>query len=141
MIVKVIRKWFTDKSTIGELFVDDKFLCYTLEDKDRGLKQTDSLMWIKAKKIFGVTAIPYGTYEVGFTMSKRFERVLPEIYNVPGWEGVRIHSGNTDADTLGCILLGKSKGYDTIFESKSALSEFFLKVAPSKRFTLYVCRE
>ena len=140
MIVKVVRKIFTDKSTIGEMFVNNVFLCYTLEDKDRGLKQTDSLVWIKTHKIFGQTAIPYGTYECDFTVSTRFKRVLPEVKNVKGWEGVRIHAGNTDADTLGCILLGKSKGRDAIFESRSAMQEFFLKVAPSKKFTLEITK-
>ena len=140
MKVKVIRKWFTDESTMGEMFVDDVFLCYTLEDKDRNLKQTDTLMWIKSNKIFGKTAIPYGTYSGLFTMSNRFKRVLPEIKDVKGWAGVRIHSGNTAEDTLGCILLGKSKAYDKIFESRLAMSEFFLKVAPSKQFTLEITK-
>lgn len=140
MIVSVVRKYFTENSTIGELFIDGVFLCYTLEDKDRGLKQSDTLVWIKTKKIFGKTAIPYGTYNCGFTISHRFERVLPEIFDVKGFSGVRIHSGNTASDTEGCLLLGKGKGRDIIYESRSAMSEFMLKVAPSKKFTLVITK-
>ena len=141
MTVTIHRKEFTENSTIGEMFLDGVFLCYTLEDKDRNLKQTDSLLWIKTKKIYGKTAIPYGTYDCDFTMSPAFHRVLPEIKNVKGWSGVRIHAGNTDADTLGCVLVGKKKAYDKIFESRLALQEFFLKVAPSKQFKLIITKE
>jgi hypothetical protein len=140
MTIQVIRKWFSEKSTLGEMFIDGVFHCYTLEDKDRGLQQTDSLVWIKTKKIFGVTAIPYGTYHCKLTMSNRFQRVLPEIMDVKGFAGVRIHAGNSDVDTEGCVLLGKTKGYDRIFESRLAVSEFLMKVANSRDFTLIISR-
>jgi hypothetical protein len=141
MTVKVVRKWFTEESTIGEMFIDGVFLCYTLEDKDRNLKHTDSLLWIKTRKVYGKTAIPTGTYKCGFTISNRFKRVLPEIFNVKGYTGVRIHAGNTAEDTHGCLLLGNKKAYDKIFESRLAMQEFFLKVAPSKEFTLIITKE
>lgn len=140
MIVKVVRKWFTDNSTIGEVFVDGVFQCYSLEDKDRGLNKSDDIKLIKQTKIYSKTAIPYGTYDCGFTMSNRFKRVLPEVFNVPGWSGVRIHSGNTSEHTLGCILLGKHRSKDFVSESRIAYSEFMLKVAPSKRFTLEITK-
>ena len=72
MIVKVVRKIFTDKSTIGEMFVNNVFLCYTLEDKDRGLKQTDSLIWIKTHKIF-----------VGIMISNDFQILLSDPFKTP----------------------------------------------------------
>ena len=140
MIVKVKRIEFTEKSTIGEMFLNEIFLCYTLEDKDRGLKDSDDIELINKLKVPSKTAIPYGTYNCGFTMSNRFKRVLPEVYNVKGFKGIRIHSGNSDADSEGCILLGEIKSKDLIGSSRIALSNFFLKVAPSKTFTLKIIK-
>lgn len=141
MKLKVVRKWFTEESTIGELFIDNVFFCFTLEDKDRNLKQTDSLLWIKTRKIYGKTAIPTGTYQVKLTNSNRFQRILPEILNVKGYEGVRIHAGNTAEDTLGCILIGKAKAYDKIFESRTAMSELLMRVNLAKELTLEICQD
>ena len=140
MIVKLIRKEFTEQSTIGEVFINGKFLCYSLEDKDRGLKDSDQIELIALNKVYAKTAIPYGTYRCLFTMSNRFQRVLPEITNVKGFKGVRIHSGNTALDSEGCILLGMSKQKDFIGQSRTALSNFFLKVAPAKRFVLEITK-
>ena len=106
----------TDKSTIGELSIDGKFECYTLEDVER------------AEKVFGKTAIPKGTYEVIMTMSNRFKRMMPLLLNVPGYEGVRIHSGNKAEDTEGCLLLGKTRGVDVIGESRDAVAAFYPKL-------------
>lgn len=111
------RETLTDNSTIGRLFIDGMFFCYTLEDKDRGLNNSMSLLTIKAKKIFGVTAIPKGTYTIKVSMSNRFKRLLPEILNVKGYEGIRMHRGNYAGDSLGCILVGAKKGIDSVFES------------------------
>lgn len=140
MKVTIKRKEFTETSTTGEMFVDGVFLCYTLEDKDRGLKQTDPIEFIAITKVHSKTAIPYGTYDGKFSMSNRFERVLPEIINVPGFAGIRIHSGNTSVNTEGCILLGRTKSKDFIGESRLAMSSFFLKVAPAKKFVLQVTK-
>lgn len=115
MQIKVIRKEFTDKSTIGELFIDNNFFCYTLEDKVRPINEP---------KVYGQTAIPKGKYEVIINYSNRFKQQMPLLLNVQGFEGIRIHKGNTDADTHGCILLGKSKSKDFIGLSNVAYNEF-----------------
>ena len=112
----------TDKSTIGELHLNGKFFCYTLEDRDRGLKQTDSLLSIKARKLFGITAIPAGRYEVALTWSNRFKKYMPQLLNVPGYEGVRIHVGNYPEETEGCLLVGIGKGVDKIIDSRTAFT-------------------
>jgi hypothetical protein len=106
--LKVIRKEFSENSTIGELHINEKFHCYTLEDKYRP----------DEKKIYGITAIPKGRYEVIVTLSNRFKKNMPLLLNVPNYEGVRIHTGNTDKDTLGCILVGKKKEKDKISDCK-----------------------
>lgn len=105
--IKITRKSFLANCTLGEMRVDNIFLGYVLEDTDRGLKQTDAISIIQAKKVHGKTAIPKGSYKVILSMSNRFKKIMPEVLNVPGFAGVRIHGGNTDADTLGCPLLGK----------------------------------
>jgi len=123
MKIKVIRNTFTENSTIGEMHINDKFFCYTLEDKDRGLDSTQSLLTIKAKKIFGETAIPYGTYDVIFNLSPKFQKKLPRLVNVKGYEGVLIHAGNNKNHSHGCILLGYKKGVDSISESTKATAD------------------
>nr|WP_298656335.1 DUF5675 family protein [uncultured Flavobacterium sp.] len=120
MILRLKRTDFTDVSTIGELSIDGTFFCYVLEDKDRGLLQSDLLGAIKLKKLYGITAIPKGTYKVKLSMSNRFKRLLPEILDVKGFEGVRIHRGNTATDSLGCLILGFKKAKNSVFESTKA---------------------
>ena len=118
MNIKLIRQIFTDKSTIGSLYIDDEFECYTLEDVVRP----------PGIKIPGTTAIPYGSYEVIIDYSNRFARNMPHLLNVPMFEGIRIHSGNTSSDTEGCILLGTLKGTDRIYNSKIAFVRFYPKL-------------
>jgi hypothetical protein len=120
MKLKVVREIKNDVCTIGSLFINDVFFCYTLEDKDRGLKQSDSLLFIQAKKIFGLTAIPSGFYKLTVNQSPKFKRMLPRILDIKGFSGVLLHRGNSANDSLGCILLGYKKGENSIFESTKA---------------------
>lgn len=106
------------ETTLGELSIDGKFFCYTLEDK------------IRTKKIKHQTCIPQGTYGVILSLSQRFKTVLPLLVNVPGFEGIRIHAGNTTEDTSGCILLGTAVNEDKLLHSKVALTTFLQKVTP-----------
>lgn len=105
-------------STIGELSVDGRFECYTLEDVIRPI----------GIKVPGQTCIQPGIYAVQLTMSQRFSRVLPLLLNVPMFEGIRIHPGNTSADTEGCILVGWGKGTDQITQSRDAFASLFSKL-------------
>lgn len=100
MRLEVRRISFKQDYTIGQLYINGQYFCDTLEDVPREIK------------IPGVTAIPVGTYRMKLTWSNRFERIMPLICDVPGFVGVRIHAGNTPADTEGCILVGDnlSKG-------------------------------
>lgn len=110
------RTVFTKQSTIGELSVDGVFECYVLEDV---VRKPDEV------KEFGKTAISAGSYRVIVDMSNRFRRLMPLLVNVPGFAGVRIHSGNTAADTEGCLLLGLDKKTDFVGRSRDAFSRFF----------------
>jgi hypothetical protein len=115
MKIEVTRKIFQPKSTISDLTFptnENNLLCNVLEDIDRGLYQTDTLEKIMSVKVLHKTAIPYGTYKVILDFSNRFQRVMPHILNVLGFEGIRIHIGNSDIDTDGCLLLGEYYGKD-----------------------------
>ena len=123
MKIKVVREVFTDKSTIGSLYLNDVFFCYTLEDKDRGLEQSQSLIIIQAKKLFGITAIPYGKYPLIVNKSPKFGRLLPRLQGIKGFDGVLIHRGNSAEHSHGCILVGYKKGVDCISESTKATAD------------------
>lgn len=98
-----------DGYTISRLYVNGKlFGCNTLEDTDRGLNQSMDLDEIKKKKVYGQTAIPSGSYECVYTYSNRFKKMLPLLLNVKGFEGIRIHSGNSAKDTEGVFLSVKT---------------------------------
>lgn len=112
---QIVRKEFTDKSTIGSLYMHDFWLCYTLEDVVRP----------KDIKVPGATAIPEGEYPLIIDMSARFRRPMPHILNVPNFTGIRIHKGNTDKDTAGCPLVAMRKSRDRIWECTIAYDYFF----------------
>ena len=122
------RVTYTDKSTIGKLYINGMFQCFTLEDKDRQLEQDIS------KKVYGESAIPRGKYQVVITYSKRFRTELPLLVDVKGFEGIRIHPGNFAGDTEGCVLVGSGTAPDRLFNSRAAFSALFqrLEVAYSK---------
>ena len=117
MKISLERKIFTDESTIGELLIDGSHECLTLEDK------------VRDKKIKGVTAIPAGSYEILIQQSAKFKRLMPHLQNVPGFDGILIHWGNTAVDTEGCILVGKTKSANFIGSSKTAFNELFSKLS------------
>lgn len=109
--------------TIGRLYIDGKYFCDTLEDKDRGLSNDMTLSYIKSVKVYGETAIPTGTYEVVISYSNRFKKKLPELLNVPGFSGIRIHAGNTALDTHGCVLVGQNKVKGKVINSRETMTK------------------
>jgi Family of unknown function (DUF5675) len=115
-------------TTIGRLFIDGQYECFVLEDEDRGLKQTMPLAEIVERKIYGKTCIPEGRYRVIINQSNRFKRLLPLLLNVPGYEGIRIHPGNTEDNTEGCLLPGRVRRPDKVLESRLAFNQLFAKM-------------
>lgn len=132
MDVVVYRKYKLKDYTIGKLYVNGDYVCDTLEDTDRGLTQNDSLKSIASKKIYGKTAIPSGTYSVELTYSNKFNKTLPQIMDVPGFDGIRIHSGNKPEDTLGCILCGMNRGKGQVLDSRKWTSEVIRYITEAK---------
>lgn len=112
MKLELKRLYFKETYTIGKLFVDGDYLCDTLEDKHRP----------DGEKVYGETCIPEGTYRVILNYSNRFKRIMPLLLDVPMFEGIRIHSGNTDADTSGCLLVGENKIVGKLINSRSAFN-------------------
>lgn len=118
------RAWKKDTYTISRVFLDGKRFgdgrkyCNCLEDTDRGLTKDMPLAKIKQIKVKGKTAIPSGTYEIVMTYSPRFGKDMPLLVNVPGFDGIRIHSGNDAEDTEGCLLFGVNDRVGWISNSK-----------------------
>ena len=105
MNLKLIRKEYSTY-TSGVLFIDDKKFCETLEDVNRDINRNGKFDNGEAK-VYGDTCIPYGKYKVILSYSPKFKRELPEILEVPDFQGIRIHRGNKISDTLGCVLCGE----------------------------------
>jgi len=111
----------TPAYTSGRLLIDGAFECWVLEDPVR-----------EGPKVHGETAIPEGTYAVRITHSHRFGRPMPQIMDVPGFEGIRIHAGNTVEDTEGCLLVGNKRAAATVFESRAAFKALYAKLEDAK---------
>lgn len=136
MEITLNRKLKLENKTIGELLINGKKFCDTLEDKIRLVWSFLPIRKLLGVKIFGKTAIPAGRYQVVLAYSNRFKRVLPLLVNVPQFEGVLIHGGNTEADTEGCILIGKlDTATNTIYGAKSLglLDKLMAQLEPASK--------
>lgn len=137
MLIIVTRDLFFDNCTLGKLTVVGRTF-ETIEDTVREVAGLSVNSW----KIFGKTAIPKGSYEVILSFSNRFQKVLPELLNVPGFSKIRIHSGNTSTDTEGCILLGLQRGKEMVSNSRNAMEQFMSILIPvinaKKKITLVI---
>lgn len=130
MNLKLKRIYKGPKYTIGHLYIDDKYYCDTLEDVVRDLSIE--------KKVPGETAIPAGTYGVIVNMSPKFGRELPRLLNVPNFDGILIHRGNTPKDTAGCILIGENKKKGMVLNSTPYEVELTKKIKGSNETTITI---
>ena len=124
MELRLERKYRSNNYCIDKLYINGKYFSDALEDPDRGLIDSMILEEIKKIKVKGNTCIPYGTHNVTITYSPRFKKNLPLINNVKGFDGIRIHSGNTPQDTEGCLLLGLNKVKGRVVDSKVTVNKF-----------------
>ena len=128
--------------TVGRLYIDGKYFCDTLEDKDRGLRQDMPVAVIRATKRKGITAIPTGRYRVTLAVqSPKFSKraiyqfcngYLPRLINVPGYDGVLIHIGNTARDTEGCLLVGRDTQVGKVLDSRKTFIELYDRLLGAK---------
>lgn len=138
MKILVERKWKKEGYTIGNLFVDGKLVCNTLEPQDFGLvneakvgksgseafeRARNQAILMKARKGTGKVAIPSGHYFASMEISQRFHARRLFLRDVPGFQGIMFHEGNTKKDTQGCILVGWNRKRGQVLESKKALGE------------------
>lgn len=108
-----------EERTLGKLYINKEFFCSTIEDKYRDLS--------KEKKVYGETCIPFGTYKVIINMSPKYGRLMPRLLDVPHFDGILIHSGNTEQDSAGCLLVGKRSGQKVI-NSRDTFNRLFARL-------------
>ena len=132
MELKVNRRWKKEAYTIGDFICNDVRLFNSMEDKDRGLNSSMPVGIINQKKVYGKTAIPTGKYNVVLSYSpkfankawsKKYDGLVPEIQNVKGFSGIRIHPGNSAADVEGCIAIGENKAVGKVLNSTKCYYE------------------
>lgn len=135
--------------TIGKLYIDDVYFCDTIEDTDRGLYQGQDLALIKKIKINSKTAIPRGTYKITlnvvspkYSKKKIYQDIckgrVPRLLNVPGYEGVLIHIGNTADDSSGCILVGENKQVGKVLNSTETFRKLYNKIKGQENLTIKI---
>jgi hypothetical protein len=116
MRLALSRDCYSNQATIGELTIDGTFECYTLENAMGNLTAT------------GKSCIPSGTYNIVDYASPKFGFHVPLLQNVPGYDAIEIHPGNTEEDTLGCILVGLARNTDSIGQSRPAFNSLYSKI-------------
>lgn len=144
MKIEIKRNEFAENFTGGELFIDGKKFCDTIEDTDRMprgvcLSRDDTEKIIKEVKVAGKTCIPSGHYKLRISFSNRFQKRLPEILDVPGFTGIRIHSGNKAEDSEGCILVGKRTEPGWVSDSRNTMTKLMATLEPACADNLVEC--
>lgn len=117
MRIEVRRSWYTSRSTVGELYLNGQFFCYTLEPPKRDVKPR---------------AIPVGTYDLSLRFSERFSRLMPHVESVPGFGGILIHWGNYPKDTEGCLLVGSTHETDFVGNSRSSFDRLWAELQEAR---------
>ena len=142
MRLTLVRRWNKKDYCIGDLYINGKWFCNVLEDRDRGLDDSMSEDEIKQIKIKGETAIPTGIYTVLLTYSPKYKKIMPLINNVKGYSGIRIHSGNSSKDTEGCLLVGKNTVVGRLTDSRNTFNALFkrLQQKGSNKITIEIYR-
>lgn len=139
MKLLIDRAWKKETYTISRLFIDGVRFYEVLEDRDRGLKQTDPVSTILARKVYAETAIPSGTYNVRMdVVSPKYAAVkwykdlcggkMPRLEKVPGFDGILIHPGNTALDSSGCLLCGRNTKVGQLTVSRETFKDLYKKM-------------
>ena len=147
-MIKIVvdRKYKMGTYTISNLTINGKKFCETIEDTDRNLDSSMSpeyIKSIKSKSGIGVTAIPRGTYKVTMDVvspkyynmtyyRQNYDGRMPRLLNVPGFEGVLIHPGNTEKDSAGCIIVGENKVKGKVINSKATFDKLYKELMKDK---------
>lgn len=138
-----------DTYTIGKLYIDGVYFCDTIEDKDRGLYQKQDIQELRKIKVPSKTAIPTGIYKISlsivspkYSTKKIYQEIckgkVPRLLNVPGYEGVLIHIGNTAEDSAGCILVGQNKVVGKVINSTETFRKLYNKIKGQNNLTIEI---
>lgn len=138
-----------DTYTVGKLYIDGVYFCDTIEDKDRGLYQKQDIQELRKIKVPSKTAIPTGIYKISlsivspkYSTKKIYQEIckgkVPRLLNVPGYEGVLIHIGNTAEDSAGCILVGQNKVVGKVINSTETFRKFYNKIKGQNNLTIEI---
>ena len=120
--IHLTRDVFGLEATLGVLRWQGLDFGFAVEDEDRGLEADMTPAEVAAIKIKHETAIPAGLYTVRTTWSPKYMRQMPQVLGVPGFQGIRIHPGNRESETSGCILPGLTRDVDALTVGKSKLA-------------------
>lgn len=138
MELRLKRDLKNESYTLGKLFIDGTEFCYTVEDIIRDKNNDDDLNDPGEEKVHGKTAIPKGEYKVILSMSNRFKKIMPEVLNVPGFAGIRIHSGNTAEDTEGCIIVGTVRTPNGVGMSRDCFTRLMKRLEGQKEIKIII---
>ena len=137
------RKFKGETYTIGDLYIDGKFFCNTIEDKVRNLPKScpntpKGISCSCKEKVYAETAIPTGIYKVIMNVSPKFGRVLPRLLDVPHFIGILIHSGTTEKSSAGCIIVGENTVKGKVLNSKATSDKLNTILAKEKEITIEI---
>lgn len=138
MKLELKRHAFRDTYTIGKLYINGTYFCDTLEDYNRDFNKDGDLKDQGEEKVFGETAIPYGTFKVIMNMSNRFKKTMPLLLDVPGFAGIRIHAGTKAEHSHGCILVGKNTIKGGLTQSKEYTAELYKILEKEKSIVIVI---
>lgn len=126
MEIDVTRIHKAEKYTIGRMSINNQYFCDTIEDVVRVLNSYED-------KVYAETAIPIGRYRLVLSYSPHFKKTLPEILNVEFFKGIRIHSGNTEKDSAGCIIVGRNENVEVgkVIDSKKTMEKLMQILTPA----------
>lgn len=153
MELKLKRIALRDTYTIGRLYVDNHYFCDTCEDRVRDINKDGDLNDAGEGKVYGKTAIPYGRYEITMKVQspKYSQRAsyawckgyLPRLLNVPHFEGILMHGGNSAEDSCGCLLVGENKVKGRVINSMATLKRLvsILKYASDNNEKIWITIE
>jgi len=135
LLLTLLRDVYDDETTLSTLAIGGQRFGFCCEDQDRGLNKEMPLAQIQQIKVRAETAIPAGVYQIATTWSPKYERPMPLLLNVPGYQGIRIHSGNDESQTAGCLLpgLGRSKSTMTVGQSRDACRDLYRMIAEAEK--------
>ena len=152
MNILIERRYKKETYTISNVYINGRFFCNAIEDKDRNLYDSMPLAEIRRRKVYGETAIPYGTYKVDMnTVSPKYSKrnpsytrpyghKLPRLENVKGFEGILIHAGNTAKDSYGCIIVGENKVKGKVINSQATWKRLMDTLLKDKdKITITIC--